>query len=402
MRRKVASLVGFVAVHLGCAGDDHADPFTRTERDSAEVRIVEFDAPGSWGAALQLDELLRIGQFEGPEEYLFSTVPGGVLLDDGSFVVADRVASEVRRFSETGAFLGKHGREGQGPGEYEYIRAVGRCSHTGFTVFDLSWQLNEYDSEGSFQETRTLRLEDGSTPYHLACSRSGRFAVTNWDTSAFGVVGVFTAKARLQTLQPDGSREYDLAERIGSERLGTPRGSRPHPFGRSTHVAFDGEDLIVADGSLFGYERWSSAGTFEELVRIERPAPNLDSLATAYVEVAVDRIREDEGTGTQDRIGALREEGELLRGLESAAHLRDMRVLNGQVLVQEQTASPTEGRWFLFADDGTPLGFLELPPSARLLDMSDARILVTEVGDLDVPQVVLYEFNVQGAGRTNR
>jgi hypothetical protein len=82
-------------------------------------------------------------------------------------------------------------------------------------------------------------------------------------------------------------------------------------------------------------------------------------------------------------------------GLDSAAFLREMRVLGGRVLVREQAVTSGVARWFLFAHDGTPLGFLGLPRSAALLDMTDTRLLVTETGALDVPQVVLYEIDLQ-------
>lgn len=391
-----------LAMLLAAGCDSRGGPVGTTERDSAGVRIVEYDVPDSTPAPIRLTELVRVGQAEGPDGHLFSTIAGGVLLGDGSFVVADRDASEVRRFSDAGALLSRHGREGEGPGEYEYIRAMGRCSDSGFTVFDLDWTQNRYTEEASFLDTEPLRLEDGSSPYQLACSPGGRFAATNWDFSSIGTDGIFTAAARLRTLRPDGTREYDLGERVGSDRFGTAgRGSGPHPFGRTTRVAFDGEDLIVADGSFFGYERWSPAGRLEEIVRLDVPAPNLDALVDAHVDLSVAQATEVGGGEVQERTRALRESGELLRGLETAARQRDLRVLGGRVLVQEQAADPAAARWFLFGEDGSPLGWLRLPGAATLLDMNDTRMLVTEVGAMDVPQVVLYEVHVE-AGTTTR
>lgn len=207
--------------------------------------------------------------------------------------------------------------------------------------------------------------------------------------------GIFVAAARLRTLHPGGTREYDLGERVGSDRFGTARrGSGPHPFGRTTRVAFDGEDLIVADGSFFGYERWSPAGGLEEIVRLDVPAPNVDALVDAYIDQAIAEVAEA-GGDVQEGTRALRESGDLLRGLETAAPQRDLRVLGGRVLVQEQAADAAAARWFLFGEDGSPLGWLRLPAAATLLDMNDTRMLTAELGELDVPHVVLYEVHIE-------
>lgn len=382
-----------LAMLLAAGCDSRSGPVGTTERDSAGVRIVEYERPDSAMAPLRLTEVVRIGRPDGPEGHLFSTIAGGVLLEDRSFVVADRDASEIRRFSEAGDLLSRHGREGEGPGEYEYIRAMGRCSDSGFTVFDIGWTQNHYGEDASFLGTEPLRLEDGSSPYQLACSRGGRFAATNWDLSSMGSVGVFAATALLRTLHPDGTREFDLGERVGSDRFGSAGGSGPHPFGRTTRVAFDGEDLIVADGSFFGYERWSPAGRLEEIVRLDVPAPNVDVIVDAYIDAAITRIAEA-GGDVQEGRRAVREVGELLRGLETAAPQRDMRVLGGRVLVQEQAPDAAAARWFLFRDDGRPLGWLRLPAGATLLDMTDTRLLTAELGEFDVPQVVLYEASL--------
>jgi len=383
--RALALLLVGASLVFGCgeAAESRAG-LERTETDSAGVRIVEYSMPANPSADIGLAEVLRLGVTEGPDELMFSTIAGGLLLPDGSFVVADRGASEVRRFSREGELLSRHGREGEGPGEFEYIRAVGRCGPDGFTVFDLHWALHQYDDTGAFVEQRPLRLEDGSTPYALACSRSGRFAVTDWGPRT-RQIGLHTSMAYLRILGPEGEEQADLGERIGSERFGTPNGSGPHPFGASTHIAFDGEELIVADGTFFGYERWSPEGRLIEIVRIDAPPPDLDPLLDGYLEELLSRAEGDEGRQRSTDFV------ESLRPLERAAHFADMQVLAGRVLVQTQ-APDESGPWFVFDDDGTPLGRLEVPEDGRLLDMSDDALLVAVRGALDVEQVVLYDL----------
>jgi hypothetical protein len=379
-------------VLVGCGGDSSGLAALRTQTDSAGVRIVEFSWRGSWEMPFVLTERLRLGVLDGPEEYMFSTIAGGVLLDEGSFAVSDRESSQVRTFSRDGTLITSQGRSGRGPGEYEYIRAVGRCRPAGFTVFDLHWRVNQYDGSGVFQETWQPMLEGGMTPYQLACSPSGRFAATNWGAlDGPPVIGLFSSGTRLRILRPDGTEEFDLGERIGSERVGTQGGSRPHPFGRGTLLDFDGEDLIVADGTFFGYERWSPEGRLAEIVRVRVPAPNLDSLVNVQVEERIARLRQGDQENIDARIATIREEGNVLRGLARATHISDLRVLDRHVLLQAPAASATRVLWIVFAADGTPLGELRLPPAARLLDFQGDWILTAEMGASDVPQVAVYE-----------
>jgi hypothetical protein len=368
---------------VACGGDGRAAGEGATVTDSAGVRVVVFPPLEDWTADVTLTEVLRVGAGEGPPHELFSSIAGGRILDDGTLVLADRASGEVRRFAPDGTFLGSHGREGEGPGEYEYIRGVGACTASGFTVFDIGWQMSIYDEAGEFVTERPMRLEGGATPYNLACDRSGRTAVVNWDLASRPEIGFHVARARLRILDAEGAELADLGDRIGSERFGRPTGSGPHPAGRSTRFDFLDSDLIVADGSSFGYERWNGEGRLVELVRIEVAPPDLDSLMAHYLEYALERAPTEE-----DR-RRFRQEIEEMQGPEQASYLGDLRVFGDRILVREPNIGDS-GRWFGFATDGTPIGFLPLPEGARLLDLRGNSILVEERSELDVPSAVLY------------
>ena len=61
-----------------------------------------------------------IGAFDGPEELLFGDVTSVAADAEGRVYVADRLGSSVRAFSSSGDFLGWIGREGDGPGEFQW------------------------------------------------------------------------------------------------------------------------------------------------------------------------------------------------------------------------------------------------------------------------------------------
>lgn len=386
MRRGTVLLGLFL---VGCSATESNRVVIRSVTDSAGISVIEYP-PTTFGLAdVTLSELVRIGAADGPVETLFSRIVGGKILKDGSVVVIDADSREVRRFSSDGTFLGAHGREGEGPGEYQFIIGTGQCSEEGFTVFDIGWTMSLYDESGAFVNERVTRFEDGSTPYHMACATSGRIAASNWDLSGEGPkLGFHTAMTKLRVLDAEGVELFDLGERIGSERFGRPTGSGPHPAGRSTRFGFLGSDLIVSDGSFFGFERWVPERGLVEVVRIDVPRPDGDSLMAVYLESALART-EDEDTRTRWRRDVLEMEGP-----PQASYLSDLFVAADRVLVRELSVGES-GRWFEFAGDGTPVGFLPLPTGAKLLDVVGDLILVQEVGLFDVPTAVLYSVSAR-------
>lgn len=379
--RQVLPLVCILLI--GCGGSPDVSEVAQTVSDSAGIRIVTAAPLSSWDAQVELTEILRIGAIEGPEELLFSRIAGGKILNDGRIALADAGSREVRQYTSDGTFLKSHGREGEGPGEYEFIIGMGACAPTGFTVFDIGWTMSSYDENGDFVEEQATRLEGVSTPYHLACDTDGRIAAINWDLNSGPQLGFHAAMARLRLLAADGDEIADLGERIGSERFGRPSGSAPHPAGRSTRFGFQDGDLIVSDGSFLGFERWDPSGNLKEIVRIDTPPPDLDSLMAAYMEWSLDRARDEE---TRRR---WRQEIAAMDGPDRASFSSGLFISMDHILIREPTVGQS-GRWFEFRQDGTPVGFLPLPPGAQLLDFRGDRVLITMPDEYDAPVAVLY------------
>ena len=78
---------------------------------------------------MSVEPLLSIGLVEGANEYLFAGINGGALLADGSVVVSDRAHFRIQKFGPDGEHLWSRGREGEGPGEFEYVLGPG-CRST--------------------------------------------------------------------------------------------------------------------------------------------------------------------------------------------------------------------------------------------------------------------------------
>lgn len=382
----------WVLLAAGC-GDVPRGPAGAEIVDSADVRLVQLAPMEDWHAVAETTELLRIGTLDGPPESVFSAIAAGRILNDGSLVLADAQSLEVRQFTRDGEHLRTHGGRGDGPGEYQFIRGVDACAESGFTVFDAAWQMSFYDETGEFLEKRATRLEGESPPYQLICEPSGRVAALDWDLEGFAEPGFQRFSTRLRVLNSDGSELVDYGTRLGSERFGLgERGSMLHPAGRSILIGFMGENLLVADGSFFGFERWDLSGNLVEIVRFDVPAPDPDSIMAEYLEWMLSRATRDEQRQRwRQQIAEIAESNP-----EQGSFLSSMRTTGDRILLREVTVGDS-GRWFAFTSTGEPLGYLPIPDGAKLLDFRNGQLLVEERDEMGVPSAVLYSLVLRGA-----
>src|SRR5262245_25525035 len=110
-----------------CAGCNRNGPaHSVVVRDSAGIKIVETSDPHRFRSEFTISDqpLFSVGQMEGEPQYLLSRVVGAMALPDGSTVIANGGTNELRFYDSTGKWQKSEGREGGGPGEYEYLRAL--------------------------------------------------------------------------------------------------------------------------------------------------------------------------------------------------------------------------------------------------------------------------------------
>ena len=115
---RVAALLAIAAL-LGCAGDGpSADSGgTRTEvTDSAGVQLVRNAGGAVFDSVLAPD--LVVGTVDGPEELQFFRIMALAVTPEGGMLVSDR-SGTIREFDAAGAFVGRYGSRGDGPGEFQ-------------------------------------------------------------------------------------------------------------------------------------------------------------------------------------------------------------------------------------------------------------------------------------------
>lgn len=331
--------------------------------------------------------ILEVGGGTDDLRYALSVVVGGTRLADGRVVVADRIAHGLKMFSESGAFLREVGREGQGPGEYEHIRGIGRCAAGMIVAYDAHWDENRYDEDLELIGTRPASNQAlRGTPYESDCNEDGFVLASGWgDFAIQHREGLYSATAPV-VLSHDGELVHHFGERLSSERVGGRGGSGPHPFGRQTSVALGPTRAYLGSAEDYSIEVYDLTG--RRLPDISWSGPDLTLSAD---DVAAHAEREVQSVSPASRPRRRRAYLDLPRLDRYPAYDRMLTDRAGNLWVRyfvRPTADTID--WVVFGVGGTKVGEVSLPLRATLLEAGAEYVLVSELDELDVPTVRLY------------
>ena len=260
----------------------------------APQTIVESDSPRAADLVLADEPLVRVGSLDGPDEYLFSNIEGGVRLEDGSIVVADEQSYEIRMFDARGRHVWTSGRQGQGPGEYGGVRLLRGCPGTAITVFD--WHMDRITRlarDGNVIDTRAL-AGTGVQPYGSpTCSPDGDLVFVGWPDSEWDVLQrAAVGETYRWEMAVSWERDDDvvtLAEGIpGTERRRYGGGSGPATWGRSLAFAVAPTGVWYGSADDYALEHVDWSGHITRIARwagpdLEVTSAHLDRYLSAYL-----------------------------------------------------------------------------------------------------------------------
>ena len=361
--------------------------------------IVESDSPREADLVLADEPLVRVGLLDGPDEYLFSNIEGGVRLEDGNIVVADEQSYEIRMFDARGRHVWTSGRQGQGPGEYGGVRLLRGCPGTAITVFD--WHLDRItrlDRDGKVIDTRTL-AGTGVQPYGSpTCSPDGDLVFVGWPDSEWDVlqraaVGeTYRWEMAVSWERDDGV--VTLAEGIpGTERRRYGGGSGPATWGRSLAFAVAPTGVWYGSADDYELEHVDWKGHITRIARwagpdLEVTSAHLDRYLSAYLaryDTPAERrsfererwpgIRDD----LPDRFPAYESDGLLT-------------LPDGSVWVTVYGWATLQRELHLLDPDGLWVHRVTIPARSTLLDAGVDWVLLLERGEFDEQSVAVYEL----------
>lgn len=387
LRALLAALVAAPAA--AACGSERPDAPPVSIRDSAGVEIVESRRPRgdsiAWRPASE--PRLSVGAVGGDTAEVLSRVVGAVRLPDGRLVVADGGSNRLRFYGADGRFLRSAGGEGGGPGEFQHLRTLRRCHPDSLYAFDLHWGLELFDTAGRHVRTEAMDT-DGTvgSPYHLTCSADGAFLFSGWGREvAERRTGFYRTRSPLWLL-PSGDTARRLGTWPGAERLGSERGSRPHPFGKRLVFELAPDRIYLGTGDRYEIRVLDRRG---ELLRILR-RPDVDlSLSDGRIERYRERrLTEAPASRRPDLRERLRDEN-----FPETLPAFDRLVLDpaGRLWVRAFRGPRSErSRWSVFDTAGAWLGDVRTPRRFRVTEIGEDYLLGVRRGSLDVPRVELY------------
>lgn len=231
---------------------------------------------------LSVEPLLSIGLVEGANEYLFAGINGGALLADGSVVVSDRAHFRIQKFGPDGEHLWSRGREGEGPGEFEYVQVAPGCvSAERIVVYDI-WtaRISVFSGDGELSDDYPF-LFNGLPLRRFSCAPNGRLGFAG-SSVGIGETGaepgeIFRELLSLGSAELGDTVAATLRERIPASEMRYLGPGDAMPGNIWSHDAvFAAADQGVWFGTGEDYEIELVGWTGETIRRIRWEGPDLN------------------------------------------------------------------------------------------------------------------------------
>lgn len=390
MRISCWSILTAAAFIAACGGD--TEPRLQVQRDTIGDTIVVRTLAGSeWGAPATLEPEVRIGVFEGEDEYMFGSVRSLAVAPDGSIYVMDTQVPALRKYAPDGTFLATFGREGGGPGEY-------RGPDGGLVVLDdgrvvlrdpRNARLQVYSPAGDPLDTWTLR-GNFNTSRQMVVDTAGRiFTLILLDPEAsvvdwrMGLVAydsdtgqaVDTVAAPTWDFEP----QQIVAQNVSDD--GTSTSVNTVPFSPARHWAFSPLGYMVGGISdRYAVDEYRPDGTVLRIERVRETVPVKSGERSNEEEIARWNMRQTQPDWTWNG-PAIPDQKPAFRSLNVGRDGRIWVLLHtpGERIPEDEVAEPGDGpnprparRWRehpvfdVFEPDGTYLGRVSAPVEMSL------------------------------------
>jgi hypothetical protein len=217
------------ALLTACGGDSGpaAHEWQAAYDTIGDTIVVRTESGSVWGDTARLVADLTIGQFEGPDEYMFGSLQSLAVAGDGSIYAFDRHATELRKYGPDGTYRGTFGREGGGPGEYKRpdgglaVLSDGRVvlrdpGNTRLTVYSGEGEyLEGWRIRGTFNTSRQLYRDSADAVYTMILL-DPQADVTEW---SYGLVQ-YSSDGQIGDTFPAPVYDYEPPRLVAREQTG--------------------------------------------------------------------------------------------------------------------------------------------------------------------------------------
>ena len=310
MRRRFLAVL--VLCLAGCSGSVGGAP-TAEVVDSAGVRIVTYDLTDVTVRTYRIvaEHDLQIGVLDGAPEYTFSRIPDLAVARDGSIIVSDGVAQELRVYDTNGTYQRTIGQQGDGPGEFATAPEIaGLAGDTVFAFDSRSRRVTSFSMSGDLIETTSLRSAAIGRPLFLIRQDDGTYlSQSPWvdpsgqdtgpqdmrlDLDSIAIVHLDAAAALIDTVRVLADRTRARAVQVSGGGIFRTQQANT-PYSALAFMRSDGVRPMVGRSDALELELLGPAGEAQTVLRVlgvQRSA-TADEIR-AHQEAA---IREELGDG---------------------------------------------------------------------------------------------------------
>lgn len=375
-------LLGGLSVVVACTNRPAAS--VGSVRDSSGVRLVEL--PG-------VDAIKREWKLEGAPAFRLGwaqrdpqlqNVVSGRFLDSGRIVIADNGAKTIYILESNGVVAAALGGKGKGPGEFQTIIGVTPLQADSFLVTDYTNdRATLYDGEHWVSDER-LAIRPGYVYDTGSSSPEDRFLTFPW-------AGIFPkpgwGKAPVMRVDETFSTADTVMER---DVLLVTRRYDHNPVRQMGWLQYGGGMVITARTDRAQVEWRSPNGVLNQVSRWDHRARDLNGNDWSRYADALRKRHENEARSELE--GALAAQKVDFGGSYPALQ-RIYAAHGGNVWIAQfdlTTRSRRSGRYWILSREAGWLGYIDLPPSSEVLDITGDRLLLLESDSLDVEAVAMY------------
>jgi hypothetical protein len=354
-------------------------------RDSAGITLVTYAldaAPRRFAVQQQGDD---IGNAPGAE---LTRVIGALRMPNGRILVADGGRRQILGFAPNGSLERLLARNGAGPGEFNELRSMHRRGRDSIVAHDGRQMRFAVYSDSAF--ARQLLLQKSEHLFQIETSLlgllgDGRAIVTSGASLALGDPGPARVERQefpLVQYERDGRAGRLLGRYPGFEievyqlKTGPLTGGfskHVRLFGPTTTFALSGDDILVVDNSVFGFDVLNADG---RLIRRVRRAHQPARVTRAHM-----------GAYADDRAGAIADPARratMRSTFLEESHAPAFPALQERLIVgadhriwlgSYKRPGDKEQTWWAFGVDGTLFGQMTVPSAFTLTDAGTDYIL---------------------------
>ena len=369
-------------------------------QDSAGVRIVTSPASDAVHASLAETPAWSIGGgADGSAELLFSRVQTAVRDAEGNLIVVDGASSQIRVFDDDGGHSWSSGREGEGPGEFDWLVGAWPLEGGGIVAQDRGLRrLTQFGPSGSLRGTARLAMDDELLgrlrPSGPAGARSvlGLVEVAALGSRTGSVVRnpVFVVRHRL-----DGALLDTVARLPGpSWVMGRGEGTQLRiPFSPQPSAAGSADAVAISEGERYEVRLHGADGALRRIARVADAPP---ARTDAHVEAYVKRVTAGAPPEAASGMLASYLDGDFPLPDALPTYSRLLFSDTGELWAQRYEAPEASSvRWDVFDPEGHHFGGVDVPASFRITEIGGGQALGVATDEMGVERIQAFELSLE-------